>query len=136
MSFIEWEDKFDIGVNSMNTEHRQLIVLMNSVHTSSEQKSGHQKILKDLEALGTYVIQHFSDEEAYMASIGFPGLDGHKRIHQKLLQDLTTHLDAFKSSGDEQLPSAFFSFLKLWLSAHIQGIDVKYGEHAKLKKAG
>ena len=68
-----------------------------------------------------------------MQSIGFPGLGSHKRIHASLLEQLNEHANAFEA-GPGALPDQFFTFLKVWLTAHIVGIDAKYGEHAHQRK--
>ena len=41
--------------------------------------------------------------------------------------DLQPRLFNFKKSGEDKLGNDFFSFLAFWLSAHIKGIDKKYG---------
>ena len=64
-----------------------------------------------------------------MESIGFPGLREHKYIHKSLLDQVTDHKLKFEASG--VLSNEFFAFLKVWLKAHICGIDMKYGQHKK-----
>lgn len=132
MGFINWENKYDIGVSSMNDEHQKLIRLMNNVWNAND-KGNKASTLESLDSLGTFVIEHFKNEEAFMESIDFPGLNTHKKIHEKLLADFSTHAKGFANDSSTKLSSAFFSFLKLWLSAHIQGIDIKYGEHHQKK---
>ena len=61
-----------------------------------------------------------------MASIGFAGLRSHKNIHDTLLETLAEHVRVI-SEGDGKVKPDFFIFLKVWLTAHIQGIDAKYG---------
>ena len=39
------------------------------------------------------------------------------------------HKLRFEASG--VLSNDFFAFLKVWLKAHICGIDMKYGQHRK-----
>ena len=67
-----------------------------------------------------------------MDEIGFGDTNLHKMIHQKLLKTFTEHYQsalALNSLDDE-----FFSFLRFWLAAHIQGIDMKYGEYSKARQ--
>ncbi len=80
-----------------------------------------------------YTQRHFTDEEAYMARIHYAGLESHQKLHQKLLDKVTQHVAAFEASG--HLSEAFFSFLAFWLSAHIQGIDAKYGTQQPVNAA-
>ena len=65
-----------------------------------------------------------------MARINYADLENHKRIHAKLLKDFAAHQAATEAAGGEPSP-AFFQFLRLWLSAHIKCIDLKYAEHSR-----
>lgn len=129
MSFFEWTQKLDIGVGEMNDEHKVLIGLMNKLHDLNAKNAATWEIEKALTELGSYTTKHFSDEEAYMAKISYPGLTTHKIIHKDLLEKFGAHVEAFKTS--QKLAPDFFSFLTIWLNAHIQGIDTKYGEFSK-----
>ena len=53
-------------------------------------------------------------------------------IHQKLLETLKGHQQAIEQTGEA--PQALFDFLKLWLLAHICGIDKKYGDFTAASK--
>ena len=134
MSYFEWNSNLDLGVDSMNDEHKHLIDLMNKLHALNESKSPHATLLRAVDDLAGYTVKHFADEEAFMASVNFPGLATHKLIHQQLLQQLSEQRDAFAQAGGT-VPDAFFKFLKHWLSAHIKGIDMKYGRHANANAA-
>ena len=122
MSFIDWSSKFDIQVDAMNKEHKHLMDIMNRLHVKFEAKAS-----KD-----DYTVKHFGDEERYLDSIQYPEAEKHKLIHKDLLAKFGTHKSNFDKSG--VLEATFFDFLKMWLSAHIQGIDMKYGQFSKAKK--
>lgn len=133
MAFLEWQDKFDIHVPEMNLEHKELIRLMNKLHDEVEKKSSKDLINKTFDELGAYVVRHFKDEEAYMESVQFPNLAGHKKVHEDLLEKLTVLAKDFKA-GKEGIEKDLFKFLRMWLSAHICGLDMKYGEHSDRQK--
>jgi hemerythrin len=67
-----------------------------------------------------------------MEKIGWESVDVHKYIHKSLLETFTKHYQNFLDQG--QLTMEFFEFLRLWLAAHIQGIDKKYGDFSVTKK--
>ena len=127
---MEWNDRLDIGVDHMNHQHQYLLDLMNQLYVASTKNSGRQKIITLIESLKTATVDHFKEEEEFMLEIEFEGLESHKRIHVNLLEKFESHRLEFVSSENETLDPKFFQFLKFWLSAHIQGIDAKYGEHA------
>ena len=132
MGFLDWSARFDIGVNEMNFEHQQLLKIMNHLYDRVQAQDSVADLALILKDLGDYTIKHFADEERYFDSIGFPGADTHKLIHKDLLAKFKAHVQQFEASG--RIDASLFEFLKMWLSAHIQGIDVKYGEFSKLKR--
>ncbi|MCB9073830.1 MAG: hemerythrin family protein [Bdellovibrionaceae bacterium] len=128
-SFFQWSEKeFGLHVREMDDEHIHLINLMNTLHDSYEKKDPFDTQKRHLDALAQYTVKHFADEEAYMDKVKFPGLSTHKIIHTQLLNQFKGHADAFQSS--KQFTSSFFDFLKVWLTAHIRGIDMKYADFA------
>lgn len=125
--FFEWNDKLDVHVDAMNNDHKKLIALMNQMHDEVEQKAPNEKVLKTIGELEAFAVKHFSDEEAYLESIKYPGIKQHKEIHTKLLERYAIQKEEFMKSNGQTAPQ-FFSFLKVWLSSHIMGIDAHYGE--------
>jgi hemerythrin-like metal-binding protein len=135
MTVLAWDPtRFDVGVAKMNDEHRVLVGLMNDIHDRAGAGAGKAELQALFEKLAEATVRHFSDEEAYMESIGFAELRTHKAIHAKLLADFTTHVARFEA-GDGKVDKAFFDFLSLWLRSHICHLDVKYGPNAA-RKAG
>jgi hemerythrin-like metal-binding protein len=128
MPYLQWEDRFDLGVSQMDQEHRGLFALMNKLFDLNEKKAGRALVRAALLELEQRTIEHFKHEEAYQQSIEFPGFSIHRRVHQNLLERLDGYKQEFMSGND--LTPDFFTFLKLWLSGHIAGVDQKYAKHA------
>jgi len=124
--FVWNESEFGLKVHEMDNEHIELIRRMNKLHKAWEAKASFEQIMGYIQDLVNYTVQHFSDEEAFMAKINFEGAAIHKIIHQQLLNQFQTHVEEFKSS--KVLSETFFNFLKVWLSGHIKGIDMKYSQ--------
>jgi hemerythrin-like metal-binding protein len=130
MPIMEWNDTLDIGVNAMNHEHKQILDAMNRIYDAAQAGRAGDEINRLVEHLGSVCVRHFKDEEAYMASIGFPGLGNHKFIHEDLLNRYARHAEEIRKAGGNA-SGQFFHFLQHWLTAHIKGIDRKYGDHAR-----
>lgn len=111
----------------MDDAHKKRMRLMNQPHGQRAAGDGKTDLRKTLKAVADFTIRHFREEEAFMQSVGFPGIESHKRIHAKLLAWLNDHVNAFEKSADG-LPNQFFDFLKVWLTAHVPGIDTKYAQ--------
>jgi len=131
MVLLQWDESLDVAVEPMNEQHRVLIDLMNTVYAKNSANAAKAEVETAIEDLMEYVVKHFRDEEAYMESMGFPGLDVHKKLHHNLLSELNRLLDGYKTEPANRIGNDFMVFLKFWLSTHIRGIDTLYGAHAR-----
>lgn len=129
--FFEWDaGLYGINVPTMDREHEHLIGLMNAVYTLHTQNASRAALTAALGDLVAYTRKHFADEEAYMAQIKFPELRTHALIHQQLLEKIQAFGAEFSRTG--KLTDELFIFLKMWLKAHICGIDAKYGRRSQV----
>lgn len=129
MTVMSWGEQFRIGVESMDAQHQRLIEIMNRLHDLYEADASRDEQSKVLGELAEFTVKHFQDEEAHMEAIGYDRLDSHQTIHKQLLSEFASHQQAFEKTGE--LTPRFFNFLKLWLTAHIQGIDSKYADASR-----
>ncbi|MCB0996729.1 MAG: hemerythrin family protein [Acidimicrobiales bacterium] len=127
MAFLDWTTQYDLGVTSMDAQHKALVASMNALHARAEAGAPGDELLRLVDSLADLTQRHFAAEEEHMERIGFPGLTSHKGIHVTLLDKLATHRAdvAAKGAPDEK----FFAFRRFWLTSHITGIDTKYAEH-------
>lgn len=129
--YFEWDKfKYNINVSAMDHEHEILIGYMNALHRLHLSGATRAVLSSALQELVAYTRKHFADEEDYMSRIGYPQLRSHAQIHEQMLERIDTFVADFKHTG--RLTEDFFAFLKMWLKAHIGGIDVKY---ARLSQA-
>jgi hemerythrin-like metal-binding protein len=127
--YFQWDAAtYSINVPDMDREHQILIGHMNAVHSLHRAKAGKAAIAAALDELVAYTRKHFADEEAHMARIGHAGLRIHAGIHRQLLERVGAFAADFARTG--ALTEDFFVFLRMWLKAHICGIDIKYAHNA------
>ena len=129
MPIMHWNQTLDIGVESMNKEHREILDAMNEIFDAHEAGKEGDAINRLVSRLGEICTRHFADEEAFMEEVGYPDLRSHKLIHKQLLEDFSSHAATIEAAGGKANED-FFGFLKRWLVAHIKGIDAKYAAHA------
>jgi len=134
MVFMNWEKRFELGVHAMDDEHMGLVAAMNEVHDLDAKNADKAAVDAAITKLAQLTTKHFADEEKHMASIGFPDLRAHARIHAKLLEKFTALHESFRA-GSGKVDRAFFEFLSFWLRSHIMGVDRQYATHGKPVRA-
>ena len=133
-SFFKWDrEKLSTYVDAMDNEHKKLVEIMNRLFERTEAKASKQELGGLINELGSWTVTHFAHEEKFFDTLDYPHASVQKKIHKDLLERFKGHQAEFEKTG--VLTLAFFQFLKTWLTAHIMGIDIKYGEIA-VKKAG
>lgn len=131
----QWDpSKLSIHVDKMDQEHIKLIDIMNKLATRYEEKAPFSDLQKIAKELQSWTVEHFAHEEKFFDTLeGYTQAKVHKAIHKDLLTKLEEHIKTFEKT--KTLDDAFFRFLKVWLTAHIAGIDMKYGDIASKKAA-
>ena len=78
-----WGEQYNIGVEIIDREHKKLFSILNKLFDFGHKEGkGHFACQEAIKYFKDHAIQHFADEEAYMDSINYPGLDTHRRIHK------------------------------------------------------
>lgn len=78
-----WREEYNIGVEAIDKEHRRLFQIINKLFNFQEEEKDSQWICQEgIKYFKGHTVQHFDDEEAYMASIGYEGLERHRSIHR------------------------------------------------------
>ena len=90
----EWRDEFNIGVETVDQEHRRLFKIINKLFAFREDEKDSQWTCQEgIKYFKSHAVNHFNDEEAYMESIGYEGLEQHRRIHQSFREDTLPALE-------------------------------------------
>lgn len=119
----EWKEEYSVGVGKMDDHHKRIIVLINELAEGLKNNEG---VIRKFQDLGKFVIVHFDEEEKLMEEKNYEGLKTHKIIHQNLLKKLSFfEAEVANNRVDEE---ELMTFLKMWLTSHIMGIDKKYSE--------
>jgi len=122
-----WEEKFNVGDDEINRQHKYIFELANKVQNATLYESG-----KYIMELFKYSGTHFKHEEQQMKEVGFPGLYKHIELHDELITKLSEiSLNFIKT---EQEFTDFKNFIYNWITQHILADDMKYFEFEKLKK--
>lgn len=130
MPEITWNDVLDIGLPEVDAQHKKLISLSNALIQAMVNGMGTEVLTELFKELREYTRTHFAQEEAYMESIGYPGLDEQKACHERLSREV----DQFRYrllSGSGVTPSEALDFINGWIIKHIMEKDSKVAVFAK-----
>lgn len=116
-----WHDRFNIGVEIIDKEHKKLFSVMNRLLAFSEEEMKSQWVCQEgIKYFKGHAMKHFSEEEAYMASIEYAGYETHRRIHDyfrlNTLPALEQELETTNYSPDSV--KHFLGVCAGWLIGH------------------
>ncbi len=125
MPLIQWNDSLSVGVRTIDAQHRKLVETLNELHDAMLGGQARQITGPILEKLLQYTRDHFSAEEAMMATAGYAGINEHKLRHIDLTRQVEGYIARFQS-GEITLNLHLMHFLRDWLTQHIQHEDRSY----------
>jgi len=82
MSKSLWDESLAIGVEEIDTQHRELFSRFGRLLDACREGKGRDELQRLLDFLADYVSVHFEAEERFMASRGYAGLSGHRQQHE------------------------------------------------------
>lgn len=122
-----WHDRYNIGVEAIDREHRKLFGIMNKLsnYSGDNDTKSRWAYQEGIKFFREHAMKHFAEEEVYMASIGYEGYDTHRRLHdifrKKTLPEIEKELMETRYS-----PEAVEHFLGVcagWLIGHTMTED-------------
>ncbi len=128
--FIEWDSKYDVGIEAVDKQHRHLVDLMNDLYDAclGEKWELDQKFKDVMKELVDYVMVHFKDEEKIMEAIKYPNLKEHKQTHEGFIKEMLSSVSAY-TNGKQLVPNSFVRFLRDWLFNHILIDDKEWARY-------
>ena len=126
MNKIVWNRWYEINVDFIDKEHKQLFSTINKLLTISENEEKSEWACREgVKYLKNHTIEHFSHEEEYMRSINYGEYEIHKRLHDNFqfntLPALEEELE--ESNYSEDSVRHFLGVCIGWMVAHTQTED-------------
>lgn len=126
MDKVIWNERLNIGVEVIDKAHENLFRVVGKLIHLVENEANYKNTCKEgIRYLEDYTMRHFSEEEAYMRSIHYPGYTKHKEIHDTFRdQTLVSLKKTLKLSHYSQSAAeSFLGILLGWLTGHIMTED-------------
>lgn len=122
MKEVPWNDRFNIGVESIDKAHQKLFQIVNKVTALNGDLEKQEYVCREtIKYFKGYALKHFADEEAYMRSINYSGYAMHKRLHDNLKEKVLPVLEEEmeEQNYSEESAQHVLGFCLGWLTDHI-----------------
>ena len=116
-----WQDRYNLGVEVIDKEHRKLFSILNKLFDFGKQEEKSQWVCQEaIKYFRDHALKHFADEEAYMLSINYEGFEIHRRIHKNFRDRTIPALERELELTDysEESINHFLSVCAGWLIGH------------------
>jgi hemerythrin len=133
MPDIIWDESLAINIPLIDSQHKQLIEMINELSKAIEQKKSHELLDSLFARLITYTQTHFAAEEELMKIAAYDGIDIHKSMHSHFTQKVLAHCREYKV-GKKAVDKAVLDMLVNWLLTHIKTADCKLRGKIELRQ--
>jgi len=137
VSIFTWEDRYSVGIDVLDNQHKKLIRIVNQFHSDIPLLSGFDclstsfkriRIYGTILSLRSYFLNHFSTEERFMMCSRYPGFFEHKKEHDLFIRRIFDFEDKFMQ-GVLNIAREMDAFLVMWLKKHTLEMDALYKDH-------
>ena len=133
MSVVHWSPNLSVGVEELDSDHQDLIKVLNRLDDEVGRAAEHDTIAQILDELISHTESHFRREEEIMARENYPEAEHHAKIHEALRDEIRDFREEF-GAGMEIGPE-ITQFIKNWLISHIMESDKHLGGFLEGRRA-
>ena len=130
MALLDWSDKLALGVERMDTTHREFVESLNALHVAPD-----DDYLRLLDAFIEHTVAHFEQEERWMKSLEFPPIHCHTNEHEGVL-NIMRDVRRMVAEGKPELGRVLTRELAPWFENHAAGMDAMLAFFLRCVEAG
>ena len=137
---IVWTQDLAVGVETIDSQHRELFTHINSLLKALDSKMAVEEIRSLFTFLDSYISNHFGVEQRFMgeySNLGYSDTEHHKAEHRAFVRDFHEfRVDLETAEHSPQFVAEFSRWITNWWISHIQRIDKGLGAflHSVLPK--
>jgi hemerythrin-like metal-binding protein len=136
MPNIAWDSSMTTGVESLDSQHKQLITWLNDLLEAMSVGRGRSEIVGLLDQLGTYAGTHFGKEEECMTRYSCPAAAQNVDAHKDFVATFTSFRQEFDRDGaTAHLVVRVEAELMKWLTTHMKRTDAQLAPCVKARAA-
>lgn len=121
-----WSSKLSVGNAVIDSEHRHLIVMVNSLGTTINARDG-SALLQELEQIEYWLCAHFKNEKRIALAAGFDPARL-ESVHRSLLAEfhrMRDGLNALGSMWSDRSAKKYYQSLCDWITGHVLEEDMQ-----------
>jgi diguanylate cyclase (GGDEF)-like protein/hemerythrin-like metal-binding protein/PAS domain S-box-containing protein len=125
-----WDENFNTGIELIDTQHYQLVSILNRLAKSMASESNRGALDAIFEELIEYTLYHFKTEESiWHKYLSDNSLEAeHQAVHQEFINAVLSLKSKQYTSSFDKLAEDTLAFLARWLASHILETD-RYMAH-------
>lgn len=125
MEKIIWDESFSVGVHDLDEQHKQVILIVNTLIEMNDLKVNSEIVSDTLTKMTQYSTYHFDKEEQYMLEYEYPEYPSQKKQHQEFKRK-TINFCMETMVYKETIPGEICTYLRSWWMNHILKEDMRY----------
>jgi hemerythrin len=139
---IVWRDAWCLGIESLDTDHQELVRLLNALlqvqgapspkpgldPPAEGQRSPEGSQVAGLATLIAHLRAHFQREEALMSAIDYADREAHRGEHAMQIAELMALCREQEERGERRLQADSLEWIKRWCFDHLVSEDRRLAE--------
>lgn len=126
---LEFDPILLTGIEDIDRQHREMFARIGALLDATRNRRSKEEVLRLMEYLGAYVVEHFGAEEREMDRTEYPRAEAHRLEHHQFMKELEVLRQELATEG----PSVLFVIrvgnrVTEWLREHIYRTDKLLGE--------
>ncbi|MBC9784058.1 hemerythrin family protein [Heliobacterium chlorum] len=117
MPFIDWDERYEVGIPQIDDEHKTLLAMVNQLYDAVKAGKSDELIEELIDKSIIYAGVHFSHEEKFLKDADYKFFHEHKQYHDEFTQRV--HLFKIGPDNSKNKAMDLLNLLKYWFINHI-----------------
>ena len=119
-----------IHVPAIDAQHKELLHRLNTLVALGAKSANNDETERTLDFLGSYVVKHFFDEEAFQLKCGYPKRIWHREQHLQFIDKFKTYkADYLKKGASQEFTAQIRRSIIDWVVQHVRVADADIGKY-------
>jgi len=128
MPLIPWDNKFELGINEIDEQHKKMLSIINRAYDIFENKKheDQSELNQLIKEMTDYADYHFETEEKYFKLYGYEKMESHIEVHNQYRTKIEDWQRQYNENKDVSLFFEISKYLQDWWIWHINNTDRDY----------